>query len=245
MLVGSNYIWGWETNRIAREVIERAGGTIKAERFVPLGDSDIDHIIDEVRVKRPDFVLNTLIGPSSRAFVEAYFGLGLLDPDFAAARRPIISCNWTENEIAALGPKAEGHLSVAPYFESLATVENARFLATARTTLPEPQRFSAFFVQAYAAVHMIARGVSAVGAQDPEALLAHASTETYGAPFGPLRIDAATNHAILVPRIARAGRDGVFEVVSGDERSIVPDPYLVKPPAQASAQRGSHLRVVK
>ena len=28
------------------------------------------------------------------------------EPAFAAEQRPIISCNWTENEIAILGPKA-------------------------------------------------------------------------------------------------------------------------------------------
>jgi branched-chain amino acid transport system substrate-binding protein len=244
-LVGSNYIWGWETSRIAREVVERAGGTIKAERFVSLGDTDIDHIIEEVRQKRPDFVLNTLIGPSSRAFVEAYFGLGQRDPDFGAARRPIVSCNWTETEIAALGPKAEGHLCVAPYFESIASPDNIRFLATVRAILPAPQRVSAFFVQAYSAVHMIARGIAAVGEQSPEALLAHAASDTYAAPFGPLRIHAPTNHAILVPRIARAGRDGEFEVLSGTERPIVPDPYLAKALVEAPASRVSHLRVVK
>ena len=30
------------------------------ERYVPIGDEDIDHLIDEIREKRPDFILNNL-----------------------------------------------------------------------------------------------------------------------------------------------------------------------------------------
>jgi branched-chain amino acid transport system substrate-binding protein len=243
LLVGSNYIWGWETSRIAREVVERAGGAIKGERFVPLGDTDIARIIDEIQRKQPDFVLNTLIGPSSRAFVEAYHDLGERDPRFSAAERPIISCNWTESEIAAMGRKAAGHLSVAPYFASLETSDNREFLATIGAMLPAPLRVSAFFVQAYAAVHMIARGIAATGERSPAALLAYAAETAYPAPFGPLRIHPATNHAILAPRIARARADGTFEVLSADETAIIPDPYLVSSLSRPPAVK--HLRVVK
>jgi branched-chain amino acid transport system substrate-binding protein len=241
ILVGSNYIWGWETNRIAREVVERAGGSVKAERFVALGDTDIGHILDEVRAKEPDFVLNTLIGPSSRALVEAYWELGQADPAFAAEKRPIVSCNWTESEIAALGQKANGHLSVAPYFQSLETPANTAFLETVRRLVPELKHVSAFFEQANSAVQMIARGIVVAG---EDHVLEHAKAESYAAPFGPLQIHAATNHAILAPRIARAGADGVFDVLSSNETPVVPDPYLTRSVPPASA-RAPYLRAVK
>lgn len=243
MLVGSNYIWGWETNRIARDVVERHGGSVRGERYVPLGDVDIGHIIDEIRRKRPSFILNTLIGPSSSSLVDAYWQLGRDDPGFSADRRPIISCNWTESEVAALGERAAGHLTVAPYFQSLDVPGNADFLATAWRLTPELGRVSAFFVQAYAAVHMIARGAQIAG-EDPAGVLDHAKHSAYAAPFGPLQIHADTNHAILVPRIARADANGVFDVVSEDDVLVIPDPYLVRslPPAAPPVTR---LKVVK
>ena len=245
LLVGSNYIWGWETNRIAREQVERQGGTVRGERFVPLGDTDIGHIIEEVRLKRPDFILNTLIGPSSQAFVEAYWALGDADPAFAPEHRPIISCNWTEGEAAALGPKAAGHLTVAPYFEAAPTAANHAFLATARRFAPAQSRVSAFFVQAYAAVHMIARGIAAGGRVDAAAVLDDAKATSYAAPFGPLRIHAETNHAILTPQIGRARADGAFDVVSRADAPVVPDPYLVHAERrQAPVRQSPYLRVV-
>jgi len=244
MLVGSNYIWGWETNRIAREHVERQGGKIKAERFVALGDTDIAHLIEEIRLKRPDFVLNTLIGPSSHAFVEAYARLAEAEPAFAPQHRPIISCNWTESEIAALGPRAAGHLSVAPYFQSMATPENARFLTAAARLAPAQQHISAFFAQAYTAVHVIARGIAATGVADAPSVLDYAKAETFAAPFGPFRIHAETNHAIMAPQIGQARADGGFDIVSRAEAPIVPDPYLVHP-LPGSGARVAHLRVVK
>jgi branched-chain amino acid transport system substrate-binding protein len=252
MLVGSNYIWGWETNRIAREHVERRGGTVKGERFVPLGDTDIGHIIAEIRQKGPDFVLNTLIGPSSRALVEAYWQLGQDDAAFAPDRRPIISCNWTETEIAALGEKAAGHLAISPYFQSMATPANASFLNTVRRLAPQARQVSAFFAQAYAAVHMIARGLLTTGSDNAERVLAAAKANAYEAPFGPLSIHAETNHAILSPQVARAGAAGTFEILAATASPIIPDPYLAHsaPGADhrspADGQRGkSHLRVVK
>lgn len=243
MLVGSNYIWGWETNRIAREVVERQRGSVLAERFVPLGDIDIGHIIEEIRQKRPSFILNTLIGPSSAALVEAYWELGRDDPSFSSEHRPIISCNWTESEIAALGEKAAGHLTVAPYFQSLGTTANAAFLTTVWRLTPELGRVSAFFVQAYAAVHMIARGVAAAGYGTAD-VLDYAKRSSYAAPFGPLQIHAETNHAILAPRIAEARADGVFDIVSRGEAHVLPDPYLAHSMSELPRTAG-RLKVVR
>jgi branched-chain amino acid transport system substrate-binding protein len=251
-LVGSNYIWGWETNRIARELVERAGGAVKTERFVRLGDTDIGHIIGEIRQKQPDFIFNTLIGPSSHAFVDAYHELGRDDPSFAPERRPIVSCNWTEDEVAALGERAVGHYSTAPYFQSLATPANADLLATAARFAGHRQRISAFFVQAYTAVHVIARGIAATGGARAEAVLAHSKATEFASPLGALRIHAETNHAILTPHIGRAFAAGGFEIVSEAEAPVIPDPYLIhldqSAASAATDKRGTtipYLRLIK
>lgn len=249
-LVGSNYIWGWETCRIAREQVERAGGHVAAERFIPLGDTDINHLIAEVRAKRPDFIINTLIGPSSTAFVAAYHALGQKDAAFLPENCPIVSCNWTEGEVGALGAKAAGHYSIAPYFQALDSAENRAFLKKTER-LSDGQHVSAFFVQAYTAIHMIARGISETGRAEAVDVLAHATANDFASPFGPVRIDAQTNHAILIPHIGRAVGAG-FEVVSSARVPIIPDPYLARPAngydeawARPAAEKARHLRVIK
>src|ERR1039458_7335299 len=40
--VGSNYIWPWESTRIMRQILEANGGTVVAERYLPLGVKDVE-----------------------------------------------------------------------------------------------------------------------------------------------------------------------------------------------------------
>jgi branched-chain amino acid transport system substrate-binding protein len=250
-LVGSNYVWGWEINRIAREIIERAGGEVLGERYVALGDQDIDHIIEEIRAYRPGFIVNTLIGPSSVAFFRAYRELAKSDPSFAANVRPIVSCDWTEPEVKELGEAAAGHLNIAPYFQALQTPANEQFSATLAKYVPDAREISAFFVQAYACVHMIAQGIAATQKNSTRYVLKYACENDYHGPLGAVRIQAANNHASLSAIIGRARAEGGFDIVSNDGIPVVPDPYLAdvnRPPPSAHAddpRRIKHLRVIK
>ena len=70
--VGSNYIWAWENNRIMREIICGCGGSVVAERYLPVGSVDVGHIVADIVGQQPDFVFSSLIGVSSHAFMEAF-----------------------------------------------------------------------------------------------------------------------------------------------------------------------------
>ncbi len=103
--VGSNYVWSWETTRIMRELVEGAGGRVLRERYLPIGATDVDAILREVRDTVPDVVFNTLIGESSYAFYRAYHRLSRQEERFRAERRPILSCTLSEPEVQAIGPR--------------------------------------------------------------------------------------------------------------------------------------------
>jgi ABC-type branched-subunit amino acid transport system substrate-binding protein len=147
VLLGSNYIWGWETNRVARDLIADAGGTVLAERYLPIGETGVERLISEIRAVRPDFILNNLIGTSSYAFIEAYAELGRRDAHFRPDRCPLLSCNLTECELPAIGEAASGHLAAGPYFRDIAGP------AERAAQLPG----SSFEAAAYASVRVLAR----------------------------------------------------------------------------------------
>ncbi|AXC48406.1 N-acetylmuramoyl-L-alanine amidase [Paracoccus suum] len=112
-LVGSNYIWGWEINRLAREVVANAGGSITAERHLPMGEIAVASMVEEIADLRPDFVLNSLVGTTQYAFVAA---LRAVRPDL-----PVLSCNLTECELPRMGGAAEGLIAAGPYFAETGT----------------------------------------------------------------------------------------------------------------------------
>lgn len=114
-LVGSNYIWGWEMAQIAREKIAAAGGQILGDRYLPIGDTELDHIIHDIRTLKPSFILNSLVGDSSYAFLARLTELKR-ETEFAHDVT-VLSCNFTECEIDAAGEAAEGLVSAGPWFE--------------------------------------------------------------------------------------------------------------------------------
>ncbi|MGV8954267.1 MAG: transporter substrate-binding protein [Cypionkella sp.] len=206
-LTGSNYIWGWEMNRLARERITLAGGEVLGERYLPIGSIEIDRIIEEIRIARPDFVLNSLIGPSSYAFMAAYRALGLTDPHFRPQRCPILSCNLTECELPILGAAAEGLIAAGPYFQGHPTAH--------------PRNFgSSHEAAAYASVMELARLLA--HRPGAETLSLSKLLADYSGANG--MIDLETHHTVLPVIIAQVS-GGVFhplQTMSG----VAGDPYL-------------------
>ncbi|MFD1797301.1 transporter substrate-binding protein [Paracoccus aurantiacus] len=109
-LVASNYIWGWEINRLAREVVTTRGGEITGERHLSLGETGVDGMVEEIAAIRPDFVMNSLIGPSQYAFVAAMHE--------RMPGVPILSCNLTECELPLMGAASDGLIAAGPYFHT-------------------------------------------------------------------------------------------------------------------------------
>lgn len=214
LLLGSNYIWGWETNRVARDLIADAGGAVLAERYLPIGETDVTRLISEIRATRPDFILNNLIGTSSYAFIAAYAELARQDAHFRPDRCPLLSCNLTECELPAIGEAAKGHLAAGPYFRD--------FSKPAEMASKQPA--SSLEAAAYASIRVLAQvlaGNSNATFADLPFVFAKTTFET---PFGPTVIDPQTQHATVPVVIGRIGEHG-FETVSRSE-GVAPDPYL-------------------
>lgn len=206
-LLGSNYIWGWETNRIARDLIADAGGKVLGERYLPIGEADVGRLIDEIRVTRPSFVLNNLIGTSSYAFFQAYAALGREDSYFLPERCPLLSCNLTECELPAIGLAGRGHLSVGPYFDTGSDAAQSSFEASA-----------------YASIMILGRLLAEkpdLGFADLPRAFAGARFDT---PLGRIAIDPSTQHATLPVVIGRIAGER-FDTVERIE-AVAPDPYL-------------------
>ncbi|WP_102106526.1 transporter substrate-binding protein [Oceaniglobus roseus] len=209
-LTGSNYIWGWEMNRVARETLTAQGGAVLGERYLAVGDTGIARLVAEIAALRPDFVLNNLIGDSSHAFLAAMAELRQADPAFAGDACPVLSCNLTECELPVLGRAAEGLIAVGPHFAG----ERGWRAAT------DSGADSSYEAAAYGAVRMLARLIEETG---PDADLATLLASPAARDFG---LDAETHHMRLPVLIARV-TNGRFEVI---ERAgqVVADPYLTR-----------------
>lgn len=246
--VGSNYIWAWENNRILREgLAAAAGGSVIAERYLAVGETDHSKAIAAILEAKPDFVFNTLIGTSAYTFFRDFRAACAAYGIDQAREIPIASCSLSEPELAEIGPAAmDGHLSSSVYFASIPTATNRHFVDAYGAMFPAGPNVSADAEASYVAVKLLAAAIAAAGSDDVERVRAGVAGARVAAPQGEVWIDPRTNHAFLTPRIGRSNAQGQFDVVYAARQPAEPDPYLVQttPRYAASGQRPK-LKVVR
>lgn len=226
-LVGSNYVWAWENNRIMREAILASGGEVAGERYFPVGETDIEAVVAQILDAAPDFVFNTMIGVSAYAFFRAFRVEAIRRGIDQPTTIPIASCSLSEPELACLGPAADGHISSSVYFSTVATPSSSRFREAWARRWPELGQTSADAEASYTAVHMLARAISLAGGTEIETVRQALAGVSFNAPQGAVRIDPDNRHAFLWPRIGLSQADGTFRIVAETPAAVKPDPYLV------------------
>ncbi len=225
LFVGSNYVYPYESNRIMADLARQGGGKLLEEIYVPLdaGPQDFGRAIWEIGRTRPDVIFSTVVGRSTAVFYEAYRQAG-----FDPARMPIASLTTSEAEVAEMTPEAaEGHITAAPFFSTLATPAARTFVAAFRARFGADAAVTAGAEAAYFQVMLVASAIERAGTDEPDRVRAALDGLDYDAPQGPVRIDADTNHAYLWPRVAKLDASGQFQVVWDPGRQVRPDPYCV------------------
>lgn len=225
-LIGSNYIWAWENNRIIREAMVAAGGEIVGERYCPLGETDLGHIIEQIVADKPDFIFTSLIGSSLSAFLIQLSALCTARGIDLPETMPVTSCSFSESDLPYLGDAGGGHIASAVYFSSVATDANRIFSEAWDSRFRHMGHASADAEATYTAVHMLAAAAQKAGGGGFDEVREAARGLEFDAPQGPIRIDPDNFHCWLRPRIARSRTDGTFEIISENNCAIQPDPYL-------------------
>ena len=225
-LIGSDYIYPYESNRIMGELVQQRQGSEKlAERYMALNATDKDYveIMADIRNKQPDFIFSTVVGESTAALYRAY-----ADAGFDPKTMPIASLTTSEAEISQMERGiAAGHYTSAPYFQSIQSDVNLRCLSRLR------QRFDGCSVPnlcweaSYFQMHIFANALRQSGDEGIAQLIPHILGSEFDAPQGRIKIDPANHHTCLYPRIGRVDAEGQFTIVRQATRSVYPDPYLV------------------
>jgi branched-chain amino acid transport system substrate-binding protein len=225
LFVGSNYVYPYESNRVMGDFVAQGKGKVLDEIYVPLhpGDKDFDKVIGRIKKTSPDVIFSTVVGAGTATLYRAYRAAGL-DP----ARMPIASLTTSEAEVAEMGAEAaEGHITAAPFFETLSSQAARRFVTSFKEKYGADAPVTACAEAAYFQLHLAMRAVAKCGSDDPEQVLTNLRDAEFDAPQGRVRIDPENNHTYLWPRIARLDRNGRFQTVWNPGVRVKPDPYCV------------------
>ena len=225
-LIGSDYIYPYESNRIMSELIlQRAGGEKLAERYVQLdaNQKDFKAIVDDIRDKRPDFIFSTVVGDYTASLYRAY-----ADAGFDPKTMPICSLTTSEAEVSEMGRGvATGHFTSAPYFQTIDSDLNRRCLERFRQRVGGDCVPNLCWEAAYFQLHIFAEAFRDAGSGDIQALMPSLLGREFDAPQGRVKIDANNHHTWVHPRIGRVDENGQFTIIRAATRAVQPDPYLV------------------
>lgn len=218
-LLGSDYVFPRTANIIIGDLVHAAGGEILGERYLPLGSVELQAIVDDIALHKPDVVLNTLNGDSNGVFFAALFKAGLGD-------LPLVSFSVEEGGMQAWrGGQLTRHYGVWSYFQSLPGEENHRFVGAYQARFGAERVTSAPIEAAYAGVNLWAQAVRDVKSSEPGRINPVLLRQSIKSPSGIMAVDAGTRHVWKMMRIGKVLPDGQFEQVTASSAPLRPKPW--------------------
>jgi len=212
-LIGSDYVWPRETNRLTKEKLQELGGRVVGEVYIPFNTPTYDSVLQQIRSSGANIIFHTLTGSDTVNFRKQLAAAGM-NKDFIL---------WTvDDEEAAtsgIGPAASAGAFVSfDYFWSLKNPNNEKFRQAFRAKYPNVL-MDTVGVAMYNAAHMAALAIEKAGAVSTDALRKGLAGLTFsGAPQGTVTMRAEDHQMVLPSYLAEVqpnwtGPDDMFKII--------------------------------
>jgi urea transport system substrate-binding protein len=212
-MIGSDYVWPQETNRLTKQKLEELGGSVVGEVYIPFNTPQYGSVISQIKRSGADVVFLTLTGTDTVNFRRQFAAAGMKD-DFVV---------WTvddeEATTSGIGPDAtEGDYVSFDYFWTIDTPNNKEFRAKVKEQYPDVI-MGTVGVAMYNAAHMAAMAIEEAGEVSTEGIRSGLAGLTFdGAPQGSITMRAEDHQAVLPSYLVQAqpnwtSPDDMFKVV--------------------------------
>ena len=240
-------MWARESNRNARRWLSDSGGELVGERYVPLGYAEFSNIFDDIRRKKPDWIFSTVVGDS-----DLYFRLSYAKAGFSPDKLPTASLTTSEIEVKSLGSAyGEGHILCAPYFQSLKSNANQKFVdsflasrfgESGVTHYNMEETYLAFLYFKKAVEALISRhGYSSLTPANLRLVSRGLSLSASESPEGEVSLDRDNLNSWLTPKIGVFNSGGQIDLLWQRDSNMQPLPYLLYPERGMCKPDGLHL----
>ncbi len=221
-LLGSDYVFPQTANMIIKAQLDALGLETVAEEYVPMGHTDFQTIIADIKAKQPDVVINTLNGDSNVAFFKQLSDAGVSSDDIMT-----MSFSIAEEEVNSIGADLlAGHLVAWNYYMTTDTAENESFVAAYKAKFGEDRVTSDPVEAAYIGVYLWKAACEAAGTFDVDAVKEAAGGIEFQAPEGTVVVNSENHHISKTVRIGEISADGTINEVKASDGPVEPDPYL-------------------
>ncbi|ARU03580.1 urea ABC transporter substrate-binding protein [Comamonas serinivorans] len=208
-MVGSDYIWPRTTNKISRATIEKNGGRVLGEEYLPLGATNFTSIINKIKARRPDIILSTVVGGSNVAFFKQMLAAGI-----DKKKTTVLTLAMTEEEVSGVGAEnAQGVLTCMSYFQSLDNPANKKFVAAFKAKYGAKRVVGDVMACGYNAVYLWKAGVEKAKSFDLDKVVAASAGLELDAPEGKVKVHGSNHHLWKHARIGEFGADGQVKLI--------------------------------
>ena len=225
-LVGSDYVYPREINRIVKEFLDESNGVVVGEEYIKLGEGDAAYwrVIEKIKNSQFDIVFSTVVGQETARFYEVY-----KNAFEGTDNQPIASLTTSESELALMSEKArQGNITSSPYFNAIVSYDNNVFIDKYQKKFGKDKQVSVYNETAYYQVYLFAKALELSGENcDFETLSSSLNGLKINSPQGLVEVDGETNHVYLIPRVGISTENGTFNVVWEGKEPVKPDPYLL------------------
>ncbi len=182
--VGNDYVWPRKTHDVVTRLVQEAGGEVVGVDYVPLGSTDHDPVLNNLRQSMPDIVFQSLVGTDCVTFNQEFGERGL------ARHMMRLSGVIEENVLMGIGAEnSENLFAVAGYFSSLRTAENQAFLSEYASAFGTYAPVQGGMSQAtYESIFFLAALVGKSGSLDVADMMSCADDFTYEGARGAVNV---------------------------------------------------------
>lgn len=216
-LVGSDYVFPRTANQIMKNHIKQLGGTIVGEEYIALDQTNVDHIMEDLKEKVPPkcVILNTINGDANISFFKTLKKTLKCDVPIAL-RYPVLSFSFGEVGVKNIGiENCVGNYCCFSYFQSIDNNINKQLVKEYQDKYGKNQPIEDPMESAYIGLNL---------------WMKHKATkqDLYKLEFESASGTATihrNNHISKKVRIGRIDNNGEFDIMYETTGSIYPEPW--------------------
>jgi branched-chain amino acid transport system substrate-binding protein len=205
-LVGNDYAFGRGMLDFTKKYIEKNGGKVVGEEYLPIDGSDWTSVLSKIRAVKPDALVSATAGGAPNvSLAKQLQGSGL--------NLPYGNLAIDEATAKSMGDVANGMYMSASYLTTIDTPENQKFMASMKkrfgaelktpNELSEPQ---------YEAFYLYKAAVEKAGTVDNDKVVKALSEVAFTGPRGEVRMNKS-RHTPLAMQLGQIQANGTIKIL--------------------------------
>ena len=205
-LIGSDYAFGRGMLKFTREYIEKQGGRVVGEEYLPIDGSDWTPVVSKIRSANPDALISSTAGGGPNVSLAKQVKA-------AGLSMPYGNLAIDEGTAKTMGDTAVGMYMSASYLTSIDTPQNRKFLDGLKAKFGnDAKTANEFSGPQYEAFYLYKAAVEKAGGMDPQKVVQALGEVSFDGPRGPVKMDRQ-RHAALTMRLGQVQQDGSIKIL--------------------------------